>query len=93
MSEDETAKVEDPEFLMEVMDIRETIDNSRDEAEIEQMKKDNEKRIADSEEMLEGAFAEENMEVAQEETIKLRYWVNIRDSLDEWEEQRIRGEK
>merc|ERR1711939_855114 len=49
VAEDETAKVDDPELLMEVLDAREEIEN------------------------------------AEEEGVRLRYWVNIRESLDAWE--------
>ncbi|KAH8593241.1 hypothetical protein B0O99DRAFT_217215 [Bisporella sp. PMI_857] len=89
VSEDETAKVDDPEFLMEVMDIREGIENSRDEKVIQDTRAENEQRISVSENILDDAFAREDLVTAQAEAVRLRYWVNIQESLGEWEEKMI----
>lgn len=86
VADDETAKVEDPELLMEVLDAREEIENAREEVELEEMKKVNEERIEESEKVLDKAFREDDMVLAKEEAVKLRYWVNIKDSLDAWEQ-------
>lgn len=85
MAEDETAKVEDPELLMEVLDTREEIENAGEEKELEELKKVNDERITISEKVLEGAFREDDMEGAKAEAVRLRYWVNIKESLDGWE--------
>ena len=85
MAEDETAKVEDPELLMEVLDTREEIENAVEEEELGELKRINEERIEESERVLERAFAEDDMEVAKGESVRLRYWVNIKESLDGWE--------
>jgi len=49
------------------------------------MKRVNEERIEESEKVLDNAFREDDMGLAKEEAVKLRYWVNIKDSLDGWE--------
>jgi molecular chaperone HscB len=85
VAEDETAKVEDPELLMEVLDTREEIENAGEEKELEELKKVNDERITISEKVLEGAFREDDMEGAKAEAVRLRYWVNIKESLDGWE--------
>ena len=85
MAEDETAKVEDPELLMEVLDTREEIENAGEEEELEELKRVNDERIETSEKLLEGAFRDDDMEGAKEEAVRLRYWVNIKESLDGWE--------
>jgi molecular chaperone HscB len=85
LAEDETAKVEDPELLMEVLDAREAIEEAEKEEDLVEMKEVNEGRIRDSEKVLEKAFAEDDVEGAKSEAVRLRYWVNIRESIDAWE--------
>jgi molecular chaperone HscB len=85
VAEDETAKVEDPELLMEVLDAREEIENAGEEEELEEMKRINEERIEKSEAILDEAFKRDDIEGAKGEAVRLRYWVNIKESLDAWE--------
>ncbi|KAG4433556.1 hypothetical protein IFR05_010952 [Cadophora sp. M221] len=85
VAEDETAKVDDPELLMEVLDAREEIENAREEEELDEMKRVNDERIGVSEEVLDTAFKEDDLVGAKEEAVRLRYWVNIKESLDAWE--------
>ncbi|KAH7410967.1 putative chaperone [Cadophora sp. MPI-SDFR-AT-0126] len=85
VAEDETAKVDDPELLMEVLDAREEIENAREEGELEEMRRVNEERIEESEGVLDRAFRADDLVGAKEEAVRLRYWVNIRESLDAWE--------
>ncbi|TVY55208.1 J-type co-chaperone JAC1, partial [Lachnellula suecica] len=67
VAEDETAKVEDPELLMEVLDTREEIEDAQEEEELEGLKKVNDERIAASETILDEAFREDDMEGAKGE--------------------------
>ncbi|KAF4547600.1 HSCB C-terminal oligomerization domain-containing protein [Elsinoe fawcettii] len=85
VAEDETAKVEDPDLLMEVLETRETIEEAEKEEDLQELKETNEVRIEKSEEILSRAFQEDNMDKAKEEAVRLRYWVNIRESIDGWE--------
>ncbi|XPS70825.1 molecular chaperone [Ascochyta lentis] len=84
-AEDETAKVDDPELLMEVLEARERIEEAEQEEDLVEMKDENEVRIQASIKALEQAFAEDDMEVAKGETVKLRYWMNISESIANWE--------
>ena len=86
VAEDETAKVEDPELLMEVLDAREEIENAEEEEELEEMKRINEERIEKSESILDEAFKRDDIDRAKGEAVRLRYWVNIKESLDAWEQ-------
>jgi len=86
VAEDETAKVEDPELLMEVLETRETIEEAQEEKDLDPLKETNEARIQDSIQVLEEAFKSDDMEAAKSEAVKLRYWVNIRESIDSWEQ-------
>lgn len=85
VAEDETAKVDDPELLMEVLDTREEIEGAAEEEELDGLKKVNDERIAASEKVLDSAFKEDDLKGAKEEAVRLRYWVNIKESLDGWE--------
>lgn len=83
---DETAKVDDPELLLEVLEAREQIEDAADESELEPLKAANAVREEESIAELERAFAAGDLEAAVRECVKLRYWVNIRESIDNWEQ-------
>ena len=85
VAEDETAKVEDPELLMEVLEARESIEEAESEADLEGMRDVNEKRIQESTEIIDQAFKDDHLEAAKSEAVKLRYWVNIKESIENWE--------
>ncbi|KAK5628259.1 hypothetical protein RRF57_003974 [Xylaria bambusicola] len=82
---DETAKVEDPELLMLVLETRETIEEAENEGDLEGLRAENEERIEESVGRLGDMFAKDDLEGAREEVVRLRYWVNIRESIDNWE--------
>lgn len=86
VAEDETAKVDDPELLMEVLDARERIEEAESEEDLVEMKTENEERIRLSVKILEDAFEKDDVETAKSESVKLRYWINIKESLDNWEQ-------
>lgn len=86
VAEDEVAKVEDPELLIEVLEARESIEAAEEERDLEGLRGTNEGRIEESTRILERAFRWDDWERARAEAVRLRYWVNIRESLDAWEE-------
>jgi molecular chaperone HscB len=49
------------------------------------LKEMNERRIAASVGVLEEAFKNDDTEAAKEEAVKLRYWINIRETVDAFE--------
>ena len=85
VAEDETAKVEDPELLMQVLEAREQIEEAQREEDLADMKEQNDERVATSTQVLENAFQEDDLQRAKSEAVKLRYWVNIRESIHGWE--------
>ncbi|KAI8950984.1 Co-chaperone Hsc20 [Xylaria longipes] len=85
VANDETAKVEDPELLMLVLETRECIEEAQEEADLEGLKIENDERIAESEDRLEELFAADDLDAAKAETVRLRYWVNVRESINNWE--------
>ncbi|RDL38318.1 HSC20 (HSCB), C-terminal oligomerization [Venustampulla echinocandica] len=84
VAEDETARVEDPELLMEVLDTREEIE-SAEEGDLDELRRMNEERIAASEKVLDRSFKEDDLDLAKAEAVRMRYWINIKESLDAWE--------
>ena len=85
VAEDETARVEDPKLLMEVLDMREEIEAAATEEDLVPLKKKNARNIKSSEDVIEGAFSEDDILLAKEEAVRLRYWINIKESLHAWE--------
>ena len=85
VAEDETAKVEDPELLMEVLEVREVIEEAQNEEELVPLKEANDRKVEYSVGELDKAFKEDDLEKAKSEAVRLRYWINIKDSLDQWE--------
>lgn len=82
---EETGKVEDPELLMLVLETREAIEEAGEEGELEGIRAENEERIRGSEEVLGRAFEGGDWEGARREVVRLRYWVNVRESIRNWE--------
>ncbi|KAI9809014.1 MAG: hypothetical protein M1825_002303 [Sarcosagium campestre] len=82
---DETGTVEDAQLLMQVMDVREAVEAAESEAEVEELRRENEVRVAESVSVLEDAFARDDLVEATDEAVRLRYWTNIKESLNDWE--------
>ncbi|KAI1166506.1 Co-chaperone Hsc20 [Nemania serpens] len=86
VANDETASVRDPDLLSEVLEARETIEEAEGEDDLVALREENEERIRRCEDRLERLFAKDDLEGATDEVVKLRYWVNVRESIDNWEE-------
>ncbi|KAE8356950.1 HSCB C-terminal oligomerization domain-containing protein [Aspergillus coremiiformis] len=79
----------DPETLMEVMAVQETIEEVGSdpgaESTIAELKKQNEARVVDCVGELATAFDAGDIESARKECVRLRFWYNIAQGLKEWE--------
>lgn len=79
----------DPETLMEVMEVQETIEEvgatPEGEAEINALKIDNDGRIGVCVGALAGYFDKGDIEAARKECIRLRFWYSVGEGLREWE--------
>ncbi|KAF8864340.1 Co-chaperone Hsc20 [Acephala macrosclerotiorum] len=84
-AEDEAGRVEDPELLMEVMEAREAVEHCESEEELEGIKDENEARVRETENVVGEKMERGDWEGAREEAIRLRYWVNVRESIEGWE--------
>ncbi|KAI1453484.1 Co-chaperone Hsc20 [Annulohypoxylon moriforme] len=85
VANDETGKVEDPGLLMLVLETREAIEEAETEEELEPLRVENEERILGCEGRLGEMFGKGDVEGARGEVVRLRYWVNIRDTIRDWE--------
>ena len=83
--DDEGATLEDPELLGVVLEAREAVEEAQEESELEDVRAENEERIRTSEERIGDAFARDDLAAAAREVVRLRYWVNIKESVDNWE--------
>lgn len=83
--EDESAKLSESELLMEVMEAREEVEEVETEEQLSGIRTVNNERIAQAVAALEKAFANGDVELAAKEAIRLRYWMNIEESIHGWE--------
>lgn len=79
----------DPETLMEVMEVQETIEevgaSPEGEAEINALKSANDVRIGACVGALAQAFDRGDIEGARRECVRLRFWYSVGEGLREWE--------
>ncbi|KAK3311116.1 HSCB C-terminal oligomerization domain-containing protein [Chaetomium strumarium] len=75
----------DPELLMTVLEAREAIEEAEREEDLEEVRAANEERIRESEARLGEALEAGDVQSAKEEAVRLRYWVNIREGVRNWE--------
>ncbi|SPO31252.1 related to Co-chaperone protein HscB, mitochondrial precursor [Ustilago trichophora] len=82
----ESDSLEDPELLMEVMELRERLEEAENEEEAAEVRADNAKLLEETVERLAQAFGETppNLESAREAAVQLRYWSNIEKAAREW---------
>ncbi|KAK7416041.1 molecular chaperone [Neonectria punicea] len=85
VANDEALKVEEPELLMQVLEAHEEMEDAESEADLQGLREENDGRIAASEQALEYAFQHDDVDAAKHEAVRLRYWVNIKEGLDNWE--------
>lgn len=85
VANDEALKVEEPDLLMVVLEAHEEIVEAESEEDLDTTRGENDARIAASEQALEYAFQHDDVDAAKHEAVRLRYWVNIKESLDNWE--------
>lgn len=70
---------------MEVLEVQEQIEEAESEKDLDGMKRHNDGRIEESVGRLEEAFRNDDVGLAKSEAVRLRYWINIKESLDGWE--------
>jgi len=78
-------KIDDQELLMEVLEAQEEIEGAQREDDLKPLKKVNDERIVKSLEILEEAFAADDLNTAKVEAVRLKYWTNLAETLKNWE--------
>lgn len=79
----EKDSLDDEELLMQVLSAREALAEASGPQDLEPLKQENDALIKQSEERLAQAFEQEDYELAKAETIKLSYWMTIRNQIKE----------
>jgi molecular chaperone HscB len=75
----------DPEVLMAVLEAREAIEGADSEDDLREVGEENESRIAECEDGLAAALKEGDVQTATGLAVRLRYWINVRESIQNWE--------
>ena len=70
---------------MEVMEAQERIEDAQTQAEIEEIRVENAKRIEGTGDALGKAFERDDAAAATRECVRLRYWRSLGDGLNSWE--------
>ena len=79
--EDDSAKLSDSELLMEVMEVRERVDEVENDEALGKEAAENDVRIKQAVRALGDAFAAGEYKTAATEAVRLRYWMNIHESI------------
>lgn len=70
---------------MEVLEVREEIENASTEEEVKILKSQNATRVKDCEKNLGTLLEKGDWENGKKECGRLRYWMGIEEALDNWE--------
>jgi molecular chaperone HscB len=85
MSEDNSAHASDSETLMEVMEAQERIEDAETQAQVDEIRVENAKRIEETVRVLGEALEQGDVAAATRECIRLKYWRSLADGLHSWE--------
>ncbi|KAI9259610.1 Co-chaperone HscB, C-terminal oligomerization domain-containing protein [Phascolomyces articulosus] len=80
----ETESLHEPELLMEVMELREELDEVTNEEELGQVKETNDAKYQETVQNLSEAFKNKDLDHAKELMVQLQYWETIRRAIIEW---------
>ncbi|CAG8645690.1 10681_t:CDS:2 [Funneliformis caledonium] len=81
----ESESLQDPELLMEILDVREQLEDITNENDVKTIKNESEEKIKNMITELSQAFKSNDFTTAKELTVKLQYWYNIRDAIINWQ--------
>ncbi|KAF2756729.1 Co-chaperone Hsc20 [Pseudovirgaria hyperparasitica] len=85
VAEDAGAEAVGQDTLLEVLEAREEIEEAEKDDQVLALRKVNQGRIEASEEAIAAACSKQDWDGVRKESIKLRYWTNIREALDNWQ--------
>ncbi|KAI8367534.1 HSCB C-terminal oligomerization domain-containing protein, partial [Radiomyces spectabilis] len=78
---EESESLHNPELLMEVMEVREALEEAANDEEVEQIKQENDVKLQETAQHLSQAFNNNDYDVAKDYMIQLQYWENIRQAI------------
>ncbi|KAK0544651.1 molecular chaperone [Tilletia horrida] len=83
---DEADSLEDSELLMEVLELRERLEDASSEQDAVEVREENRERLNETLAHLSKAFGASppDLEQARKLTVELRYWLNIDKAAREW---------
>ncbi|KAG8885620.1 Myosin type-2 heavy chain 1 [Tulasnella sp. 331] len=76
----ETDQVENHALIMEVMEAREELDDAGTEADVEDVRERNQRRMSETLNELEEAFGRKDFDTAKTESVRLKYWEGIEEA-------------
>ncbi|KAG7890662.1 hypothetical protein KL936_001946 [Ogataea polymorpha] len=76
---------QDQSVLMEILNVHEDLEDIQSEQELAKLEQENDERIEKSIAKLEELYETEDYEAIALETVKLKFWENIKNALKEWE--------
>lgn len=83
MEDDVSGEILDQAFLMEIMELREEVDDAKDEEELKLLQLRNKKRIDKTCQQLSDAFGQKDLDEAKRLTAMLQYWKRIDELITE----------
>ncbi|CEG66256.1 Putative Fe-S protein assembly co-chaperone HscB [Rhizopus microsporus] len=78
---EEHDSLENPELLMEVMELREELEEASSKEELEAIKQKNDEKYKETVQKLKDAFDKKDYMHAKELTIELQYWASIQKAI------------
>ncbi|KAI9305753.1 Co-chaperone HscB, C-terminal oligomerization domain-containing protein [Cunninghamella echinulata] len=81
---DESESLHNPTLLMEVMEVREELEEAITDNDVEAIKNENDEKIKETVANLSRAFADNDLDLAKDYSIQLQYWENIRRAIIDW---------
>lgn len=83
----ESDSLEDAEVLMQVMELREALEEATSEQEAQQVLEDNQVYFDEAIAQIKKAFTSDppNVQDASKASVSLRYWTNIQKAAREWQ--------
>ncbi|GBC10673.1 hypothetical protein RclHR1_09810007 [Rhizophagus clarus] len=81
----ESESLQDQELLMEILDVREQLEEATNENNVKVIKNESEDKINNILAELSQAFSSNDFCMAKESTVKLQYWYNIRNATIDWQ--------
>lgn len=85
VADDESVKTEDESLLIDVLEMREKIEEANTNEEIELLRSQNEDRMRKCEQDVAGALERGDWQAGRNECARLRYWVGIQQAINDWE--------